>query len=404
MKREFKISTTSLILIIYTLSLWMPTYLNNSLIKLMLNVILLVTMVFLFKKKYRPSRLVVLAVLYFGYLCLISFVNHNNTVDIHTILSYAKTITFLALLEFCINRREKQTFKILLTIISILLLANFITVVLYPSGLYTVETVWNEWSTSERAQWLLGNKNSHGMWAVLGILISFCYINANGRFYSKITNLKTKIMVYCEIIILVAGLFLVKSSTGLIATVLSSIAFFMYLQKADKIEINTKLCIIVYGIVTCMILFGAVSFLQPILYTLFGKDVTFTGRVTIWQNALLNISRKPILGWGILDTGLVTDMLGSRSSTSAHNQYLNSLLQGGVVLFFVLLSILWNVSKNIDRLEERNIKNFLFLSLLSAMIIMIFESCLGEYTSWIVLLIINTVAQKCLREERRGEC
>lgn len=72
-------------------------------------------------------------------------------------------------------------------------------------------------------------------------------------------------------------------------------------------------------------------------------------------------------GWGQLSGNAVGSILGNKFFTSAHNQWLNTLFQGGVILFLlVVLIIIWLA--NSTRKFEKNIGNMKLLMLLSIMI------------------------------------
>lgn len=69
------------------------------------------------------------------------------------------------------------------------------------------------------------------------------------------------------------------------------------------------------------------------------------------------------------------------------NQWLNTLFQGGVILFLlVALIIIW--LSNSTRKFEKNIGNMKLLMLLSIMIDMMFESILSVFATWIFLYIM----------------
>lgn len=79
------------------------------------------------------------------------------------------------------------------------------------------------------------------------------------------------------------------------------------------------------------ILMGSITFLQPIITGVLGKDLTFSGRVTAWMNASVYIFQKPISGWGQMTAESAKKMLGSAALVNAHNQWLQIL--GKAALF-----------------------------------------------------------------------
>jgi O-antigen ligase len=86
----------------------------------------------------------------------------------------------------------------------------------------------------------------------------------------------------------------------------------------------------------------------------FGKNV-LSGRNIIWQNILISLKDDIILGHG---TGYIYNNIIANDTRSAHNQYLQLLLQNGLVglfLFITLLFIIW-----ITMVRKSNDKVILF--------------------------------------------
>ena len=86
-----------------------------------------------------------------------------------------------------------------------------------------------------------------------------------------------------------------------------------------------------------------------------GKDLTFSGRTTIWAKALVLIRERPLLGYGAVKDGAY--VIGSGTKYGAHNTLLQTLLESGVfslVFFFVgLMCVIVHVNKTArtDRLR-----------------------------------------------------
>lgn len=124
-------------------------------------------------------------------------------------------------------------------------------------------------------------------------------------------------------------------------------------------------------------------------YYIMGHNVSLNGRMLIWENAFEEILVNPVTGYGAF--GVFLNIFWRRSMevparmNYAHNEFLQRLLDGGVILlvaFFVLM--LWYLKyarKHKDKLQK-NIPNlFLFAFLL----VMLIES-VTEYYYFIVFL------------------
>lgn len=163
-----------------------------------------------------------------------------------------------------------------------------------------------------------------------------------------------------------------KSSTSTIATIVAIVAAWYGMRNTSKnlARINAWGVMLAYCSVQILIFMGSLPFISSIVVKLFGKDLTFSGRTKIWIQMPVLIAQKPIWGWGQLSGSTVGSILGNKFFTSAHNQWLNTLFQGGVILFLlVALIIIW--LSNSTRKFEKNIGNMKLLMLLSIMIDMI---------------------------------
>lgn len=100
-----------------------------------------------------------------------------------------------------------------------------------------------------------------------------------------------------------------------------------------------------------VIFFRQFAFYSDAVTSLFGKDVTFTGRSDLWDQALTQIYKNPILGIGHVNGDLFGNELWS--SSSCHNFYLDVIIETGfvglscVAIFFIALI------KNIDYCMEK---------------------------------------------------
>ena len=94
------------------------------------------------------------------------------------------------------------------------------------------------------------------------------------------------------------------------------------------------------------IIFRSQEYFSVIIVNLIGKSLAITGRTSIWDRALISVRGNLLFGRGIEPTVLIVSQLGFRS---CHNRYLNELYQGGLLAFSLLLTVLYVVSKQVDK-------------------------------------------------------
>lgn len=287
-------------------------------------------------KGFKPSRFMILTICYFAYLIVITFIYHNKAADIHLIISNLKIVFMLCVIEYLLKRTPNSTINIMFFILITFVIIDFASIVLFPNGLYQTEQIWNEWSSSQEAQWIYGNKNNRVYWyAVLSIITWLRYVFNN----------KSKVMVLITSGISIVAMMLVKSSTATIVAILVSVGFFyLTYKKQTNINMNSYGILVIYGCITVLILLGSTSLLKPFVEGVLHKDMTFTGRSIAWERVLLLIASKPVFGWGVVDGETATGLLKSIAFVNPHNQLLDCLWQGGIILVFILSLIMITIT------------------------------------------------------------
>lgn len=381
---RFRVKKSSIILMLYLFSMFIPGYFSNQIMKLVSNVMMVVVVMYLFSVKYKPSRFMIITSLYFWYLIAITFINHNSTADIHLIISNLKIISMLCIIEYLLKKNPYSTINVMFFILSTFVLIDFASIVLFPNGLYHIKQVWNEWSSSQEAYWIYGNKNNRIYWYIMLLIIAWL------RYYIFRNKSKLSIVVLSGITI--AAMMMVKSSTATIVAVIAGCGFFyLTFKKKTKINLNSYVILAGYGCMTILILLGSASLLKPFVEGVLHKDLTFTGRNVAWERVLLLIAVKPIFGWGVLDNTTATGLLDNIAFVNPHNQLLNTFWQGGIILVCILSVLMIHIATNINKNENKIQKVGVQLIWLGLLIDMIFEVLLGTGATWICLLLISNL-------------
>lgn len=390
-----KIKTTTLFMIIYCAIMFLPNYFSNSFTQLLSNLIVVIAVLFLLKIRYKPSLFITLMGFYQLYLILITYINKTNTADIHLIISNCKIFFFLCVIDYMLKRKQKDITNIIFYILLIFVALDFFSIVFFPDGLYSTSLTWNEWSTSYEAQWIYGNKNNRIYWYIILIMTLWerYVINGKSKFGPTVISAIT-----------ILAMILVKSSTATIVAIIVGIGIFVsiYKKKELLVNINTYMLVGICAVVTLMILAGSASFLRPIVEGIFDKDMTFSNRSEVWQQTILLIIQKPLLGWGVTDSETATGLLGSLTFVNAHNQVLNCLWQGGIILFAIFLCIILCTARNINLIINSKYKLVFQAIMVGLMVDMMFEVILGTSATWVCFLLLNNVY--CFSKKQKELC
>lgn len=119
-----------------------------------------------------------------------------------------------------------------------------------------------------------------------------------------------------------------------------------------------------------MVVYGAPELLESFL-AFFGKDLSFTGRVDLWQVVLAMTEGKWLLGWGlgafwVMSSPHLAPLFEAFPwvPNQAHQGYIDIISQTGLIGLFLLIAMIVAYFKRLGSLEKRQIWKWLMLSLL----------------------------------------
>ena len=276
---------------------------------------------FMFATKKKPSKITFCILGYYLYMLLIYFVKHAN--GNNTLGNTVYVIGLLMLLEFYLHRDLNIFIKAFVYLASVIVFLNIITVLLFPDGMY-------ENMRGDTGNWFLGHYNSH-FFTVLPWLTMFifCSLKKNGR-------LRWHIVLFTMILIVTT--YLAGSRTSSISLMIFLLALIISF-KTKKIPfpgagaIITGSAILSYSMVVLHIQEYFADFIHNVLH----RDVSLTGRTSIWNAALNIFWQSPIIGNGAAI--YMPNISSDWSTTQAHNTFLNVLVNGGIIgmiLFFLI--------------------------------------------------------------------
>ncbi len=208
---------------------------------------------------------------------------------------------------------------------------NLLTILIAPDGFFSR----NNSAYGMTEEWFLGADNNFAMWLVPALVVAWIYAEVFKT--KKRSILLTMVIILTE---LVRG-----SATGFIGVLIFLMLIFIPYMRTILTPFRSIILVFIAFVV--IVLMGNMGFLEPIVEML-GKDMTFSGRVVIWENAIEAIKDKPILGYGILENNEVVKYLGRvetatwLGATHCHCQFLQLVFQGGFIaaIFIVLAYIL----------------------------------------------------------------
>lgn len=310
---------------------------------LVLKAIAAIVVAFLFLKNGIIDKWFVLITAYCFVPVLSTFLSNNSIFECFRVVLPIFVLSLLVLTS--IRARSFVSLCRLLSIyFLIVIFVNFLTVILFPSGLYATES-----DLINPYNWFLGFDNIHVLTFLLAGVVSLVFD------YAK-NNLKRLSFVTCAIMILgTLTVFIRFSATSIVVMLLFDIAVLLrkMIGKLKPPHFGAVAIVLVgvsVALFTGFLLDVAVEFAN----TFFGsenKSKAVLDRFAIWQKTISAISDNGawIFGLGVQGSEAT---IGQISITHAHNQLLEELYVGGIVELFLLLTMLVLVFKKLAKCQN----------------------------------------------------
>lgn len=314
--------------------------------------------------KYRKSdRFLLLLFVFFIATGVSTYLNDGVW---YQYFAYLLKITTVFLYVKLLFINEKIDFDCMLLPIKLLFLLNIISFIVYPNGMYTMIGTNGNFYSNE--VWIMGGKNSYFFYITFSIVISMLKY-----YFIKPTisyGIKRDFWLY---ILCFVNIFLCsKSST----TIVGFILLMLYIILEEKKVFKSRNIIFVYVVFLVLFVYVCVfdnnRYFMSFISSNTGKDITFTGRVFIWEKTIQAICNKPWMGYGFEDVGKTIDLIGQ---TTAHNKYLWVLYRGGIVGLFLFILILYISIKQLYKKYECSVSR----NLVGVMFVVLITWCIEVY-------------------------
>lgn len=342
--------------------------------------------VFVFKAHRKGTKpelgiLIPFAAVYAGYL-LSTLSNSRFSGFKYWLDPFIYSLLPILMATMLLSTREtaEKAISLLADVYLILLLLNI--VFCYFPGLYFGQA--REW----REEFFLGFQNGVG------------WISMTGAFFilldSHFTRKKLKLIIY--LILLAANLYIVFCVTAILGAVI--VYAFVLLPFVRKMFQKWDFLIFVGIIVFIFVFF--MWFLEPVVSNdpvgyiveeLFGKKRSLSGRVPLWQLGAALIMVKPVLGNGFSESPafiLMTDDEGVTSLFHAHNEFLQTWYEGGIVTLVLALAMLVFVAVRFRRFKDKKLAGICKMALFTFLFLQ--QADILSYYRWYLTAFIAQVS------------
>ena len=235
-----------------------------------------------------------------------SYTDWGSTLNVFGISIF----TYLAL-----RQSTKAFFKGGSLLLGSYVVINTLTVFLFPNGMYASSMYTMNFFLSYRTAWF-----------VFYLEAAFLCLLNNELYPSKEAKSWLVFVLVCEYLSMIK----VWTATGLLCITLGLLL--VYLWKKKRIPSFSVKAIILVEMVLCaiIVLFHMQEKFSFLIVGILKKDITFSQRVRIWNNALNAVLKSPWIGYGAMNTSRAVSILGY-GVNHAHCYYLNTALYYGII-------------------------------------------------------------------------
>ncbi|MBQ3373718.1 MAG: O-antigen ligase family protein [Oscillospiraceae bacterium] len=166
------------------------------------------------------------------------------------------------------------------------------------------------------------------------------------------------------------------------------------------IAVSVVLCLLLCGFAIIYCNFIRVEETVDVFLHLIHKESVYV-RFIIWNGTAALIARKPLFGYGLGEKAEFFNRPKTTLSYNAHNAYLQTLYEGGLVTTCAALAVLFLTSRFLKKCRDRELSG-LFTVLIFAELIMM-ESSITSWFTWYPVFLIAQIGTLLCSLPREGE-
>jgi len=275
-----------------------------------------------------------LCLLYFAALMILSLL---NGLSLHkSLINFFVSTCLIIFTDYLISQKGTDGLDAIARAFEILLFANLVCIFVFPDGI-----IHSYLYVEGRRAYLFGHQNLLVYNAIPGIVALGMLSVSGGR--------KAFVRFIFYLIVVTSQIFILWSATNVI-TILAIIALYVFLRfrPAQKILKAKSSLIAAAGTFAIIVVLRAEELFAGFIENVLHRDVTFSSRTLLWEKVMALISEKPLVGYGNLTSEESATLLGMRLWVHAHNQILDLMLKGGLILLICFLLIVLLFISNVD--------------------------------------------------------
>lgn len=277
----------------------------------------------MFRKKKKPSAVLLWL---WGYLFFVALSSAVHAENYWNVLNHVVTIaTFCMLLELSLQQGPEVTMDMLFYPLTVLILANFVLMCIYPGGICNGGTYNYSYN-------FMGIDN-----LLAPVLIPYMFMVA---LRSTMRHGALDWVAYAMITVCGISIMLVWAATGMMGLAVALVfLLFIYQCRFQTIFNGLTSMLAGFGLFFGVVLFRLQNLFAFLIEGVLHKGLSFTGRTEIWDEAVRMFLKQPWLGYGYAQYGKIY-RLRKGKYYHGHNIFLEVAVEGGVLALGCFLMML----------------------------------------------------------------
>ena len=368
-------------------SFWEPDYIKvrlsylDRIFDIASVLFLLLLLVFFLTERHEETRnYLVLLVVMAGVMTASTVFHSGSGEQLKKCLKYIYPITGAVLLtEMAVRRNAEKAVRAFYAVFWVQAVVNAFSVFVYENGLYV--------GPDGEAQFFLGQKNLFIMTILPGLCLGYAALVMSGK------RMTWDYLVFLALS--AASILRIWSASSIVGIFLfaAGILLSKFVRKNFLFSVKTSAAVWAAGFIAIVVL-KMQSLLEPVVVHVLHKNMTFSGRIGLWERLMGEITKSPFIGYGVETARQFRAHAEANTNLHlihSHNYILELLMKGGVILLAVFVLLLLEVSKKLDPLldtkEARGIAVTLF-----AFFICFIGDCYEMRTTFYIILTFAVCA------------
>lgn len=382
-KIQFKIKITQLMTFLICFVFLPPQFLNHfSTISALLWYVKLMLMAYIALTIMKNIKNIGIATIVFGIyystFVISTILNEGNVSK--SLSAVLPQLCFFAYSDIMIRKKTKDYINAVSMFFLSYIVINAILLLVFPNGIGAYLPGYDYLRVDSRMSWLGLDNGYIKFFLVAIVLFTFSY---------KDKPLVRNSMYIC----MMATMVYVWSGTGIVG--ITIMLGYIYLLNRSKysFDLNYWVCLAIEIVAfLSIVIFRVTDKFSELIVNVIGKDITFTGRTILWDQAMLLIAKKPVWGYGVYDYNLLISTANGQAY-SAHDTVLQMMLMGGIVSLIAFCIIKITIGIRLKKygsiIENRSKKeiNTTYMALLVMWICGITENMVFDIQIYFLYLI-----------------